>query len=456
MTRTDRVGATWRGRELVGLVGQDTEENVVRINQARPVVVRGNTTRRSPVARYPVVVQTEGITATLGPTSQAQSETEYAALIAGKNEIKFRTPAETSANKGVLSTWGVSCIDNPWGNATSLRGGPWPKNGDDDFWLNGGLAFWLDGDEITFAYADNTTNAAVVFVDGYAMTGADSSGKIANAVASSGNAKQWVRLVMPENRRWLVYIHRATIGAIVIKKTATLRPVEFVGKAMVFGDSFAKSQIATGEVSRMARPMASAALESLGWDVVDCATGGTGFVADAGGVAQGKGNFSDYMRYLERVARPKGWDPEDYSLIWLWASGNDSGVTVEQYRRVIGQALALFPNAEIVVSSVYEGFNTPAQAASRNDVLKLAVDQSPDRVIWLPLDSKYHPTGQGLFTGSGSVPAPAGDGNADLYLSNAAQGAGDRHPNREGALYGANWLASELVARGVAYSSAII
>lgn len=415
-----------------------------------------NPCQRAELVKTPFKAHEQTITAALGPSAQGAAYTEYASLISGKTEIQFDTASRLEANRNRLFTYGTIAAQNKWGNATLLHGRPWPKTGDNDWWQSAGLAFWLDGDEVSISYIDNTTNKAFVFVDGCTVQGAAADGSISNSVASSANAPQWVKITLPERKRWLIVVPRSNVKSVVIKNTDQILPVTYQGKALIFGDSFASWRIATGETPKTSRGMAATALESLGWDVLDCSTGGTGFIADAGGRTNGKLSYTDMIDYVVDVGGPFGFDPNGVDLVWLYGSGNDgTGVSVDQYKSVIAKAVAKFPKARVVVTSVYEGYNSTANAEVMNDKLKTAVDAFDGLVLWVPVDSKYHPKKAPMYWGTGSVPATAGNGNADLYFSNATQGAGDRHPNVAGVVYGSNYLASELVRAGVPYSPVV-
>jgi hypothetical protein len=408
----------------------------------------------APLTGIPVSMTSERVSLVLGPTAQANAVSEYNTLISGKREIRFDTTAQFNLNKASLYTQGVACAFPVYELATKLAAAPWPKTGDDDWWegRGAGVGFTLVGDEVTITYATNAPNKAKVFVNGKAMPGANAAGAVENGVASSANARQWFTLTLPERGEWDIVAELGSIKSIVIKRGDQIRPLKFRGRALVLGDSFAGRFVATGEVEHTRRAMAAGALEALGYDVVDCSTGGTGVFADGGGRAAGKLNFSGTIDYLLSVGGPLGFNGASFDVVWVFCSGNDSGSASQAgYLALIEKAKAAFPNAAVVVSTVYEGYNTPAVAKALNDMIVGAVSAAGPRVVLMPIDAAYHPEKLSLFFGTGSVAAPAGDGNADVYLSNVAQGAGDRHPNREGVKYGSAFLANELVRVGVAY-----
>jgi hypothetical protein len=406
------------------------------------------------LAGAPLQVTADNVTAILGPTAKAQSASEYATLKTNRSEVKFVGPGTTITNAEKLFGTGVAMYDQPWGNYVRMRSNPWPQSsGDPNWWQNGRLRYVVDGEGVlAVAYIRNTTNKCRILVDGKILSAADTSGAISNAVSSDSNALQWVALTLTGDKRRVITIDNeaGNVYSVVHDWGITLSKPDYVGKAINFGDSFETRIVGTGETAVTAKSLGATALELLGYDVIDAGTGGTGFVTNGGGGANGKGSYSDYIDQYITFGAPLGFNPSEYSVIWMYGSGNDQGAITSsaQYLAVINKALAAFPAATIVITSVYEGFNA---AKALNDMLYAAVVAAGPRVKWVPVDSFYKWDKIGVFSGSGSVPAKAYDGNADTYFSNATQGAGDRHPNNKGVPYGSKFYAAELIRSGIPY-----
>lgn len=412
---------------------------------------------QSVLAGSPLQTTADTVVASLGPSAQAQATTEYATLKTNRREIVFVGPGTTIMNSDKLYHTGVAFLEQPWGSQVRLRSAPWPQSsGTPDWWNGGRLRYVVDGEGVfAVAYIRNTTNMCRILVDGKVISGADTSGAIYNAVTSSGNALQWVSLTLTGDKRRVITIDSGSgnVYSIVTDWGITISKPDYVGKAIIFGDSFETRIIGTGETAVTAKGIGATALELLGYDVIDAGTGGTGFVNDGGGQSNRKGSYGNYIDQYTQFGVALGFNPSEYGLIWLFGSGNDTGTVTSylQYLTVIQKALSAFPGATVVVTSVYEGFNSVAQAKTMNDMLYAAVKAAGDRVKWVPVDSYYKWDKQGIWSGTGSVPNPAKDGNADVYFSNATQGASDRHPNIKGCSYGAKYYAVELIRSEIPY-----
>ena len=411
------------------------------------------------LAGAPLQVTTDTVTASLGPTSQGASASEYDALKSGKNELRFQPSGSLLANTQLLKTRKCAFLQTQYSNGyAQIVEAPWPQsNGTTGWWLRGSMRLIVDGaGSITFAYAKNNTNFCRILVDGKALSGSAADGSLSNAVASTGWVKQWCTLTLTGNKRRIITIESQPAGwySIIHSWGINVYPLDYVGKALIFGDSFASRVNAIGEGTPVIiSNLASTTLELLGYDAVDTATGSTGFLNNGGGGASGKDSYSGYIDRLLIDGVPLGFNPSEYSLIWMYGTGNDIGTitTSAQYLAVINKALAAFPAATIVVTSVYEGFTPVATARAQNDLLYAAVVAAGSRVKWVPVDSFYKPDGVGVFSGSGSVPAPANNGNADAYFSSATQGAGDRHPNMDGVIHAIQFYGAELIRSGIPY-----
>lgn len=414
--------------------------------------------RQSLLAGAPLQVTADSVTAILGPTAKAQSASEYATLKTNRREYLFAGSGTTITNQDKLFMTGVAFIDQPWGTQIRMRSNPWPQvSGDPNWWQNGRLRYVVDGEGVfAVSYIRNTTNKCRIIVDGKILVAADTSGAISNAVASDSNLLQWVVVTLVGDKRRVITIDAENGNAysVVTDPGITISKPNYVGKTIIFGDSFETRIVGIGETAVTAKGLGATALELLGYDVIDAGTGGTGFIGGTGNVAQGKGSYSDYIDQYIQYGVPRGFNPEEYDLIWMYGTGNDQGfvTTSAQYLTVIQKALDAFPNATIAVSSVYEGFNTVNAAKALNDMLYTAVQAAGPRVKWVPVDSYYKRDKSGVWSGAGSVPAPAYNGNADVYFSNATQGAADRHPNNKGVPYGAKYYATELIRAGIKYA----
>ena len=399
------------------------------------------------LAGVPITVSDDTVTAQLAPTSQANSNSEYAALISGKKEIKFITEGILS-NVDKIFTHGCHEIKNTYGITAKIASAPRPTSSTLDWWARGGMRFYIQGEgSISIVYSLNNVNKVGIFIDGKRLSNADSSGLISNSVSSTANALQWVTITLTGDKRRLITVDSPNVYSIVHDWGITMSKCEHVGKSVVFGDSFAGRLISSGETATSHLSLCASAMELLGYDVIDASTGGTGFVNNGGGASSNKGNYSDYID----IYKTENLNLDLYDAIWLFGSGNDFSysMTIAKYQSVIQKALDTFPNAKIYVTSVYEAFNDSTTTTTLNPLLKSACLSFSDRVIFVPVDSVNKWDGVGVWSGTGSVAAPANNGNADVYFSNALQGAGDRHPNINGVAYGAIFYAYELLRAGI-------
>lgn len=423
-------------------------------------------TSRALLARLPTVTTPEAITVALGPTGadgstidQATTDTQYNALRANKRDLSLDTPAKCLAARNEITFMGVYGFEDRGSGKCTLRTRPAPTPAQTPGWqgVRTGVAFWLDGaNEVSFVYARNAANSIQVFVDGFAMTGADTSGRISNGVLATANRNQWTTLSFPDRRERLVYFQDIdSIESIIVPAGATLRPYVPVGRMIVFGDSFAgwtsgRNSGGSVETPRVHHGMAAAAFQALGYDVLLCNFGGTGFVNDGGGYAQSKHNYETMIQlYASWESVLTGADRASITDVLFWGSGNDNASNTQSadYERVMIAAGAQFPNAKRWATTVYEGFNTDAVAATLNGRLTAAA--AAQRVAIIGVDSVYNPERRAVYSGSGSNASPAFNGNADWALS--GNGSDGRHPSTEGTLHGARFYAKAAVQSGMQF-----
>lgn len=421
---------------------------------------------RALLARLPTVTTPESITVALGPTGAdgatidaATTDTQYNALRANKRELSLDTPAKCLAARNEITFMGVYGFQDLGSGKCTLRTRPAPIPAQTPGWqgVRSGVAFWIDGaNEVSFVYGRNAANSIQVFVDGFAMPGADASGRISNGVLATANRNQWTTLSFPDRRERLVYFQDNTaIESIIVPAGATLRPYVPVGRMIIFGDSFAgwtsgRNSGGSVETPRVHHGMAAAALQSLGYDVLLCNFGGTGFINDGGGFAQSKHNYETMISlFAQWESVLTGADRMSITDVLFWGTGNDNGSNIQQsdYERVMSAARAQWPNARPWVTTVYEGFNTVGAAAMLNARLVAAANASGVAVIGV--DSVYNPERRAVFSGTGSNAAPAYDGNADWALS--GYGTDGRHPSTEGTLHGARFYAKAAVQSGMQF-----
>lgn len=165
--------------------------------------------------------------------------------------------------------------------------------------------------------------------------------------------------------------------------------------------------------------------------------GGTGFVNKGSGNA-GR-NHAEKIAALSAI--PQYANPD---LIVIQSSANDNdvaGITAAAVT-AINAALAAVPNVPVVVFGPTSRVGAVEQARSitTENAVKAAVDQvASARVLWIPMMTD---TPQ-FIRGSGTINAPAGDGNADLMFN-----SGDLiHWVREGHLIAArDYVVPKLVA----------
>lgn len=385
----------------------------------------------------------EAITVAWGPTSQAQAYTEYAAL--GTPTYTFTTSALTAQHgprmeadglvKLFVANEGLGCflghgLQKISGNMGLSSGG-------------GALRFSTSAKKLIICGFPNTTFKVRILVDGCRLPGSGADGVLTGSVATTSNAPNWIEITFPDERFRVISYEGLNLRSIFALNTVGQNvyispPYAKRENILIMSDSFGTRVSATGEGAYHGK-LANIASRMLGLNPVNVGVGGTGWIANQLGAQY---NYREGMEYL--AATVPTYKP-DY--LWFYGTGNDARLSSQVYQQVVDtlrSALALWPNLKgIVCTGVYGGFNTEAIAVQLSKLIKAGVDTVADsRIRYIPVCASE--TDDPMFTGKGSVPDPKGDGNADFYFSNSTQGAGDRHPNRAGVLYGADWMAKRI------------
>ena len=167
-------------------------------------------------------------------------------------------------------------------------------------------------------------------------------------------------------------------------------------------------------------------------DVANMAQGGTGFISD------NKGKKTTYMQRIERFASLNA----DVYVI----AGNHNDLSypaadqIQAALRYFKKLRELQPKAVIVVFGVnpLQGESSDSGGVRNAELnLKVAFDQwADDNAYFVPIATD--PTGPWI-TGTGSVDAPKGDGNKDLFYTSK-----DGHPLQRGVDYFAQRYAQAL------------
>lgn len=202
--------------------------------------------------------------------------------------------------------------------------------------------------------------------------------------------------------------------------------------AIVLGDSFSEPTGTTGQ-----QGYAAIMGKSLGWNIWQSGSGGTGYVVTgpAGRVAFGS-------RFQTDVAQ---WNPD---IIVLSGGINDSAQTVATFstaaRAVMVQAKAVTSAKEVIVMSSWHNKGQPYTPGNQfliDGVLK---------ALALEFGFTYVDTSS-LITGNGNTGAPTGNGNSDIYI-----GTDGTHPNDAGHTFlGLNSASIYLNAKNKFISSGI-
>lgn len=391
-----------------------------------------------PVPYVDPAVTAEAVTVSFGPSSQANANSEYSAL--GTPTYRFDQLSGIAAsarrveldgliqlrvrNDGVSAFFesGVTVI----GGVTQYSAG------------SGAIRFVTMAQTVTLVMTPNAVFSARILVDGCRLAGSNSAGVVSGSVSTTSNAPNWIVLTFPDERQRVISFEGVNLKSIFLSNSRYASP-PFVQrpKLLVCGDSFAQRVSATGEGSFFGS-LGRLAGRAAGLNTVNIAQGGTGYV--------NPGSHYNYQSGIEWLAANGGGYAPDYLL--LYGTGNDATFSASLQAKVsdtIRAALAAYPNLKkIICTGCYGGFSTDAVAADLSARIKSGAEAVGDsRVVYVPVHTPE--TDDPMFTGTGSVPSPANDGgNADLYFSNSTQGAGDRHPNRAGVIYGADYIARRL------------
>lgn len=396
-----------------------------------------------PTAWVEPAVSPEAITVAWGPSSQAQANTEYTAL--GTPTYNLTTSALVAqygprmefdglvklnvANEGLgcFLTHGLQKIS---GNMGLSSGG-------------GALRFSTTAKRLIICGFPNTNFKVRILVDGCRLPGSGADGVLTSTLATTSNAPNWIDLTFPDERMRVISYEGLNLRSIFALNAAGQNvyispPYSKRDNILIMSDSFGTRVSATGEGSFHGK-LANMASRLVGLNAVNIGVGGTGWVSSQAGSQY---NYKEGMEYL--AATVPAYKP-DY--LWFYGTGNDASLESAVYPQVVDtlrSALALWPNIKgIICTGVYGGFNTEAIATRLSKLIKAGVDTIADsRIRYIPICSAE--TDDPMFTGAGSVPDPKGDGNADFYFSNSTQGTGDRHPNRAGVIYGADYMAKRI------------
>jgi len=176
----------------------------------------------------------------------------------------------------------------------------------------------------------------------------------------------------------------------------------------------------------------SLAAKTLGWnDVWNSAIGGTGYIA------QGTGNaFPNFGQRLQDVCSNS---PDLVIVFGGINDGNSSSAQIQAAALAYFQAVrACLPATPLIVLGAWPGATGPsAGRIAIENAIQAAVNQSNDPATYfVPIATD--PNGSWI-TGTGNVSVPAGDGNADLYISPDSV-----HPTNAGIAYLATHIAAAM------------
>lgn len=198
--------------------------------------------------------------------------------------------------------------------------------------------------------------------------------------------------------------------------------VAFLGSSIEAGSRYFPT------MGNLSWPVQTAKL--LGWsDPWNLGLGGTGYIANQ------SGNSFSYINHINDAIRIA---PD---IVVLGGAINDAGIaspaTITAAATSLLQTLrSRLPNAVLIAMGTFPGASGPSTARVNSEIaVKTAVQQLQDpRIFFVPVISA--PCGT-LITGTGTIEAPNGTGNADFYIS------GDRtHPSQQGLDYIATQFAA--------------
>lgn len=402
----------------------------------------GSTKVLQPVPYVEPAVTPETVTIAYGPSADGSpANTEYAAL--GTPTYRFDRAVDLPNSLRRVELEGVlraDRVEEGFGTRLDFSLGattttPYFVQG------RGMVRFVTQSPTVTLVSYPNAALKCRILVDERRLAGSDTGGYLTGPVATTGGRPNWITLTFPDARPRVISYQANNIKSIFLGSGYYAAPPYAIKESMLeLGDSFLARICATGEAGAWGN-MGEIAGKMLGLNVVNIAQGGTGWVSTAGATRY---NFGQGLAWLKTNA--PAYSPTN---LLFWSTGNDWNNREELQAKVTStllEALSYYPNVKrIVVTGVYGGFNTDSMAADLTSRIRAGVEAVGDsRIVYVPMHTPE--TDEPLFTGTGSVADPKGDGNSDVYLSSASQGAGDRHPNRAGVLYAADYLAKRIYA----------
>lgn len=422
--------------KLIGVLGAGR-------NAGKVIKVANSARLNQPSRHVEPAITDEVVTVTWGPSADgATANTEYAAL--GTPTYRFDRAADIAASLKRIELDGLIRADRVEENlgtrldqsllATTTT--PFFSQGS-----NGAILLMTASPNVTLVGYPNAALTCRVLVNGRRLSGSDVAGRLTGPVATTAGRPNWIKLTFPDARPRIISCGMNTLKSIFLDAgyyavpPATRRPT-----LLEAGDSFLARVCATGEAAAWGN-VGLLAARAIGLNAVNIAQGGTGWLSTAGDTRY---NYRQGLKWLYENA--PGYKPQN---LLMWGSGNDNGFRDglrQQVTDTLKEALTYWPDLEnIMVTGVYGGYNSDAVASDLSARIKDGVAAVGDgRIEYMPVHTPE--TDDPMFTGTGSVPSPAGDGNADLYFSSAAQGAADRHPNRGGVVYASEYLARRMFA----------
>lgn len=219
----------------------------------------------------------------------------------------------------------------------------------------------------------------------------------------------------------MVELDGGLFGGFIVSESQPVAPPPGVAtgpSALFGGDSYSIAYSADNSLRAMhAYPFRAA--RRLGIDrVYVSGFGGSGVLADSSGTGK---------KYRDRLTADRPYIPDDLSLIVLQGSTNDGNFHGTEPAAIYNETLALldycaeqWPNAQIVLTSTLRCADPTANDLIASAQFKAAAALRPD-VLYIDQIE------EGWFGGTGTVAAPAGDGNADTLIQADAS-----HPTATG------------------------
>lgn len=294
------------------------------------------------------------------------------------------------------------------------------------------VEFYVSGDRLAFSLLNTTVKDDFrIYVDDMPLT--SSWDYLSSTLYSSNCAKVQFATSRVRKVRFLSSGNISFTG-VLVPGTAAIWAAPPRFRVGITGDSYAQGGFDAGADGWVSGGGLGNQLAALtGWEVLNLGQSNTGYVNDAGG-SIGKSAYGSPSRLAALAALPT------LDLFIVFGSGNDSGSptgTVTTAANAFWNAVNdAHPDTPIVVAGVesgaLEGFD-PSVMDALNAALIAAAQANPN--VAGAIDMRIDP----WVTGTGDAGAPAGDGNADLFIS-----ADGRHPTRAGFENLALRLADEL------------